>query len=201
MARFRGNEGFASLKQVETNPSWPLPLQTASLRRSHRRQAQTEQRLLSRAPRLPLNPAPSPRCKRSAASASSFNKTLHATRTRCLMNHLQRGGFFFNKKKNKIYIPCNTYKTNKQTKPSMSSAHHVITCYLALIKYCLSGENPSHLVPCYDMGCNKLAGVFKKHHLPKLIRVTSFICGPSQRVVVKARKRQKWQHEYFANLE
>lgn len=95
LARFGRNEGFASLRQVETNPSWPLPLQTASPRCSHRRQAQTEQRLLSRAPRLPSNPAPSPQCKRWAASASRINKTLHAMRTRCLMNHLQKAGFFF----------------------------------------------------------------------------------------------------------
>lgn len=93
--RFSRNEGFASLKQVETNPSWPLPLQTASPRCSHWRQAQTGQRLLSRVPQLPSNSTPSPRCKCSAVSASSINKLLHATTMRCLMNHLQRGGFFF----------------------------------------------------------------------------------------------------------
>lgn len=93
------------LKQVETNAFRPLPphwlLCATAVEGKHRPSSGS----------LGSAQAAQP------ARASRADKTLHAARTRCSVNHLQRGGFLILKKKIFFFTSlCNTYKTNKQTK-------------------------------------------------------------------------------------
>lgn len=128
------------LKQVETNAFRPLP--------PHRLLCATAVEGKHRPSSGSLGSAQAAQ----PARASRADKTLHAARTRCSVNHLQRGGFLILKKKFFFLHPSAT-PTKQTNRPKdlarcrfkfcMDLARRVSTRHCAHIKHCLSGENPS----------------------------------------------------------
>lgn len=129
------------LKQVETNAFRPLP-----------------PRRLLRATAVEGKHRPSSGSLGSAQAAqpvraSRADKILHAGRTRYSVNHLQRGGFLIQKKKNFFFLRPSATPTKQTNRPKdlarcrfkfcMDLARRVSTRHCAHIKHCLSGENPS----------------------------------------------------------
>lgn len=93
------------LKQVETNAFWPLPpRQLLCAAAIEDKQRPSSGSLGSAQEAQPVR-------------ASRTDKTLHAARTRCSVNHLQRGGFLIQKKKTTFfffYVPLQ-HLQDKQT--------------------------------------------------------------------------------------